>query len=375
MRKCMSQKINIHLVIGARPNFMKAAPIYHAFKGCDWANLEIVHTGQHVNPEMSEIFLSEFKLSRPKYSLGGGGGSHAEQTASIMTRYEKLCIEKRPDLAIVIGDVNSTLAATLAATKLNISVAHLEAGLRSGDQSMPEELNRRMVDSVANVFWTPSEDADSNLINEGVQKKQITRVGNVMIDTYCLMKERIAAEEILLSLSLPKLSYILVTMHRPINVDSEVNLTVLIDELVKVSKSIPVILPMHPRTRNSIEKFGLEHRLRSKNIKLLEPLGYIQFMNLVINSRAVITDSGGIQEETSYLGIPCFTARNTTERPITLRLGTNKLIALTDISEEIDKSNIFNLERVKTKIPLWDGLASHRILEDIKLRWLNSTLR
>ena len=368
------RKINIHLVIGARPNFMKAAPIYHAFKGVNWATLEMVNTGQHTSPEMSEIFLRDLMLPVPTYSLGSEGHSHAEQTSSVMTKYETLCVSKKPDLVIVIGDVNSTLAATLAAAKLNIPVAHLEAGLRSGDKSMPEEINRRMVDAVANILWTPSADADGNLINEGVKKNQITRVGNVMIDAYCLMENKIESEAFFSVLDLEKLNYILVTMHRPVNVDSKKNLESIVSELLEISKYIPIVFPMHPRTNKNLEIFGLLKSLKTKNIKILSPLGYIQFMSLVVNSMAVITDSGGVQEETSYLGIPCFTARNATERPITIIHGTNKLIAIEDMSDEIKKSNLILEKRINTKIPLWDGFASQRIMDDIKNRWLSSTL-
>ncbi len=361
----MPEKMRIHLVAGARPNFMKVGPLYHALVKTDWADPVLVHTGQHYSAEMSDVFLRDLCLPAPHFHLQASGTTHAEQTAAVLTAYEALCLRNRPDWVVVVGDINSTIAATLAAKKLNLPVAHLEAGLRSGDRTMPEEINRLLVDAVADLLWTPSEDADGNLLREGVAPERIVRVGNIMIDAYCLLRERIAEAGTVARLGLEPSSYAVITMHRPVNVDYRGNLSVVVDQLVELAASIPVVFPVHPRTRSRLESFDLMHRLRDAQVVLLEPLGYIEFMNLVSNCRLVVTDSGGIQEETSYLGVPCLTARDSTERPITLSLGSNRLIAISHIAEAAKSVMESAAARMNTTIPLWNGHAAQRIVESL----------
>ena len=361
----MPDKMRIHLVAGARPNFMKVGPLYHALAETDWAEPVLVHTGQHFSAEMSDVFLRDLGLPTPHFHLQASGTTHAEQTAAVLTAYESLCKLNRPDWVVVVGDINSTIAATLAAKKLNLPVAHLEAGLRSGDRTMPEEINRLLVDAVADLLWTPSEDADANLLREGVAPEQIVRVGNIMIDSYCMLQERIGHAGMLARLGLQPLFYVVVTMHRPINVDHRENLSVIVEQLISLSASIPVVFPLHPRTRSRLESFDLMNKLSNAGIRLLEPLGYIDFMNLVANCRIVVTDSGGIQEETSYLGVPCLTARESTERPITLSLGSNQLIAISRIDQAAKSVMEAVAARMKTTIPLWDGHTAERVVQSL----------
>ena len=364
----MADKLRVHLVAGARPNFMKVGPLFHALSKTDWAEPILVHTGQHYSAEMSDVFLRDLGLPAPHFHLQAAGTTHAEQTAAVLTTYEALCLRERPDWVVVVGDINSTIAATLAAKKLNLPVAHLEAGLRSGDRTMPEEINRLMVDAVADLLWTPSEDADANLLREGVAPERIDRVGNVMIDAYCMLKERIATAGTSDRLGLDPLSYVIVTMHRPVNVDNAENLAGIVDQLITLSKNIPVVFPIHPRTRGRLSAFNLLDRLEGANLHLVEPLGYIEFMNLVTNSRFVITDSGGIQEETTYLCIPCLTVRESTERPITIRLGSNQMISAATIAAESFSLLSHSADRKQYHIPLWDGLASDRIVLSLQRR-------
>lgn len=361
----MSDRMNIHLVAGARPNFMKIGPLYHALSKVSWADPILIHTGQHYSAEMSDVFLRDLQLPQPHFHLQAAGATHAEQTAAVLTAYEALCLKNRPDLVVVVGDINSTLAATIAAKKLNLPVAHLEAGLRSGDRTMPEEINRILVDSVADILWTPSADADANLIREGVAPDRIMRVGNVMIDAYCMLEHRIATAGTLERCGLQPLSYVVVTAHRPVNVDYKDSLSIIVDQLRELSKHVTVVFPVHPRTHARLKSFGLLAELQRGNILLLEPQGYIEFMNLVLNSRLVVTDSGGIQEETTYLGIPCLTARDSTERPVTVSQGSNRLIAPTQISQEALSVISAAQTRLKCTVPLWDGHASERIVESL----------
>jgi len=361
----MPDKMRIHLVAGARPNFMKVGPLYHALADTDWAEPVLVHTGQHFSAEMSDVFLRDLGLPKPHFHLMALGTTHAEQTAAVLTAYEALCLRNRPDWVVVVGDINSTIAATLAAKKLNLPVAHLEAGLRCGDRTMPEEINRLLVDAVADLLWTPSEDADVNLLREGVAPERIVRVGNIMIDAYCMLQEGISEAGTAARLGLQPLSYAVVTMHRPVNVDRRENLLVIVDQLIKLAESFSVVFPVHPRTRTRLESFDLMHKLSNAGIRLLEPLGYIEFMNLVANCRIVVTDSGGIQEETSYLGVPCLTARESTERPITLSLGSNQLIAISSIEQAAKSVMETVASRMNTTIPLWDGRTAERVVESL----------
>lgn len=359
-------KVEIHLIAAARPNFMKVAPIYHALVREDWCNTLIVHTGQHYDPEMSAVFFQDLGLPTPHLNLDTGSGTHAEQTAAVMVAYEKACFNKRPDWVIVVGDVNSTMACTLVAKKLCIKVAHLEAGLRSGDRTMPEEINRIVTDALADLLWTPSSDADENLRCEGASIKKIQRVGNIMIDSYEMLRSRIETEKTAESFGLPEGGYGLVTLHRPINVDDKKNLEDLVNMLALASNKLVLVFPVHPRTRQRLISFGLFDRLNSLDaIKLLEPLNYVRFMSLVRSSALMITDSGGVQEETTYLGIPCLTLRDTTERPITVTQGTNRLITLGNLEESI--TLVLNGKWPQSKCPeFWDGKTAGRVVESLK---------
>ena len=344
---------------------MKVGPLFHALAKTDWAEPLLVHTGQHYSADMSDVFLRDLGLPAPHFQLHALGTSHAQQTAAVLTAYEALCLENRPDWVVVVGDINSTIAATLAAKKLNLPVAHLEAGLRSGDRTMPEEINRLLVDSVADLLWTPSQDADANLLREGVAPERIVRVGNIMVDAYCLLQGRIAQAGMAARIGVQPMSYALVTMHRPINVDHQKNLSIVVEQLKKLATSIPVVFPVHPRTRSRLESFDLLRSLNNAGIKLLEPLGYIEFMSLVENCRIMVTDSGGIQEETSYLGVPCLTARESTERPITLSLGSNQLISISRIAQVAKSVIDTKSTRMITSIPLWDGGAAERVVKSL----------
>ena len=373
--------MKIHLIAAARPNFMKIAPLYHALKREVWADPVIVHTGQHYDLNMSDVFFTDLRLPAPHIHLNVGSGSHAEQTGNVMIAYEKVIFEKRPDLVIVVGDVNSTLACTLATIKINCSinsnnskkprntfrplVAHLEAGLRSFDRTMPEEINRIATDALADVLWTPSKDADANLIREGVAKEKIGFVGNIMIDTLEMMREAINNQNNFTDYGLSKGNYGVITFHRPSNVDHPKLLSELCDSLVSIANQIPLIFPVHPRTFKSLQDFNLLHILeKSHKIILCKPLNYLRFMNLVFNCRLVITDSGGIQEETTYLGIPCLTIRPNTERPITVSQGTNRLCSLGSLQK--NTREILSQERSEYQVPeLWDGKTARRVVEAI----------
>jgi UDP-N-acetylglucosamine 2-epimerase (non-hydrolysing) len=356
----------IHLICAARPNFMKIAPLYHALKKEDWAIPFIVHTGQHYDLNMSDVFFKDLGLPNPDLHLEVGSGTHAEQTGKVIIAYERALLEKRPDLVIVVGDVNSTMAATISASKLGIKVAHLEAGLRSFDRSMPEETNRLVTDVLADILWTPSPDADENLIKEGISKKKIHRVGNIMIDSLEMLRNKIDKQCIYDDFGLNKSGYGLVTLHRPSNVDNPKTLKKLCQILSRTADKIPLIFPIHPRTRKNIEINQLLPILnKSQGIFLPNPLSYIHFMNLVFNCRFIITDSGGIQEETTYLGIPCLTVRPNTERPITITQGTNQLCELRDIEDKAETILSGRVPQGK-KIEFWDGKTAKRIVDFLK---------
>ncbi len=358
----------IHLIAAARPNFMKIAPLYHELVKRDIFEPVIVHTGQHYDLNMSDIFFKDFGLPEPHIHLGVGSGTHAQQTGNVMVAYEKVLMERKPDLVVVVGDVNSTAAATLASVKLGVKTAHLEAGLRSFDRTMPEEINRIVTDSIADILWTPSPDGNENLIREGIAPERIERVGNIMIDSLEMLRSEIESLETFSQMGFKAGAYILVTLHRPANVDNIDNLKSLCSLLVKVSKNLPVIFPVHPRTAARIREYGLLPILEgSENLILKEPLGYKDFMNLVINSKLLLTDSGGVQEETTYLGIPCLTLRANTERPITITKGTNRLCKLEDIPDMI--KTILSGDFPKGSVPdLWDGKTAQRVAESIERR-------
>ena len=349
-------------VVGARPNFMKIAPLADEFSRVRGISHLLVHTGQHYDPEMSDVFFQDLSIPRPDVDLEVGSASHAAQTAQIMTRFEKVCVEQRPDLVIVVGDVNSTMAATLVAAKLGIGVAHVEAGLRSFDRRMPEEINRVVTDQLAEYLFTTSREADENLRREGVGGEKIHFVGNVMIDTLLAHKGKAEGLDSASRFGVDGESYALMTLHRPSNVDDRSTLEDILTAVQDISKSLPVIFPIHPRTSRRIREFELDPMVHG-NVKLTEPLGYLEFLNLMSGAQLVLTDSGGLQEETTILGIPCLTIRENTERPVTISEGTNELVG-TDPDRIREQAGKILAGNWKTpKVPeLWDGKAAQRIV-------------
>jgi len=347
---------------------MKVAPLYHALKASDWAEPVLVHTGQHYDHNMSDAILQDLNVPEPDHHLGIGSGSHAEQTGNVMIAYEKICQEHRPDWIVVVGDVNPTAACAMVGAKMWIPVVHLEAGLRSGDRRMPEEINRLVTDSIADVLWTPSADADENLAAEGVSADKIDLIGNIMIDSFVMLKEKIDASEARADLGLETGNYALVTLHRPSNVDTLEMLAPIVSELIKASGKLPVVFVAHPRTIKSLESFGLKEEFESAaGVTLLDPLPYIQFMNIVTGSKMVITDSGGLQEETTYLDIPCLTLRENTERPITITQGTNKLVTADNLVDNIASALSGDWPKGQCP-PLWDGKTAARAVECLRQR-------
>lgn len=361
-----SPKKLIHLVAAARPNFMKIAPLYHALAKESWAEPVIVHTGQHYDLNMSDAFFHDLGLPEPHLHLGVGSGTHAEQTGRVMMAYEKVLAEHSPELVVVVGDVNSTMAGALAAAKLGVRVAHLEAGLRSFDRTMPEEINRLVTDSLADILWTPSPDADENLMREGVSPKKICRVGNIMIDSLEMLRWRIERERTFDAFNLKPHTYGLVTLHRPSNVDNPEDLCKLMEALVAIATKLPLVFPVHPRTAKSLERCGLQSLVvGSQGLHLTPPLSYIPFMSLVFHCAVAITDSGGLQEETTYLGIPCLTLRPNTERPITIQQGTNSLCTVDALQARVD--TLLSNGNESSRIPeLWDGNTSARVIQSMK---------
>ena len=328
----------------------------------------IIHTGQHYDANMSDSFFDDLGLPAPDYNLEVGSGTHAEQTGRVMIAYEKIIMDASPDATIVVGDVNSTIACTLAAKKLCLTVAHLEAGLRSRDWEMPEEINRIVTDSISDILWTPSPDGDENLLSEGVAPERITRVGNVMMDSYELMRPRIEAETPRTEFGLDEKGYGIVTLHRPSNVDRRETLAPLIDALKQVAAKIPLLFPLHPRTRKNLETHGLlDGFLAAPGVHVSEPINYIRFMGLVRDAGLVITDSGGIQEETTYLDIPCITLRDNTERPITVTEGTNRLAKISDLASYVDEI-LAGTWPSGVRPDLWDGQTAGRIVLDLQRR-------
>ncbi len=353
-------------VVGARPNFMKIAPIMREMSR-DPESFEqiLVHTGQHYDEMMSNIFFKELDLPRPDLNLGVGSGSHSWQTAEVMLRFEPIVLEHKPDWVVVVGDVNSTLACTLVCSKIGVRVAHIEAGLRSFDRNMPEEINRLLTDQIADLLFTPSQDGDRNLLREGVAREKIHLVGNVMIDTLVHLMPKAKARWTSLKEELGLGRYLLVTLHRHFNVDDPDTLLEIMDALSDVSEEIPILFPIHPRTRQRIREFGLE--TDNKDLHLLDPFGYLDFLALQIHADLILTDSGGIQEETTYLGVPCLTARPNTERPITIKLGTNRLVDTTRKALVEAIRHKLTEERESRNIPpLWDGHAAERIVSLFK---------
>ena len=342
----------IHIICGARPNFIKASPLYRVLSQESSFTTKIIHTGQHYDDKLSGCFFRDLDLPSPHFTLNVGSGSHSYQTAHTMLAYDRVLEEERPDLVIVIGDVNATLACALTAKKQGIKVAHLEAGLRNGDLFMPEEINRVMTDAIADFHWTPSEEASHNLAKEGISPDKINYVGNILIDSYIQIKDKIEKCQTWKSL-LPQ-HYILCTLHRPVNVDSKETLSNILQILGRLQR--PMIFPAHPRTKKTLET--IENI--PKSLKVIEPLGYIDFICLLSKACYVISDSGGVQEETTYLNIPCFTLRENTERPITVTLGSNTLVTLDTLLDQVNRPKKGSIP------PLWDGKTALRILEFLK---------
>ncbi|MDD2798977.1 MAG: UDP-N-acetylglucosamine 2-epimerase (non-hydrolyzing) [Bacteroidales bacterium] len=360
--------MKITIIAGARPNFMKIAPIIHAIVSIDSItklSYRLVHTGQHYDQKMSDTFFSELNIPQPNANLGCGGGTQAEQTAAIMVAFEKELVANPTDLVIVVGDVTSTMACSIVAKKMNTKVAHVEAGIRSFDLSMPEEINRMVTDSLADYFFTTSEVANQNLRKAGVEEERIFFVGNVMIDTLLKNMSRFEKPSFFDDLNLSDKNYIIMTLHRPANVDEAGKLKTLIDEIVAHSNGLPIIFPIHPRTAKIFNELGIS----APTLHTVDPLGYLHFNYLVQHAKAVITDSGGITEETTVMGVPCLTLRDNTERPETITVGTNELIGTNPANIAPALGLLFSGNWKKGGIPeLWDGKAAERIVEVLKTK-------
>lgn len=351
-------------IVGARPNFMKIAPIHRLMRTSENFEPVLIHTGQHYDRAMSKIFFEDLELPEPDIYLGVGSGSHAQQTGDVMIKLEEVMIEQKPDMVLVVGDVNSTMAASLVASKLCIPIAHVEAGLRSFDRTMPEEINRIVTDSLADWLFVTEESGRVNLLKEGVPEEKIHFVGNVMIDSLLFYRKKAAQSKILNELKLNSAAYALLTLHRPSNVDDPSHFKKILKALEQIEKEIPIIFPIHPRARKMIDKFKFSENIESMNhLILTEPLGYLDFLHLMINATLVLTDSGGIQEETTVLGIPCLTMRENTERPVTIDVGTNVLVGM-DTEKIVDETfAILSAKKKNGSIPpLWDGHAASRIV-------------
>jgi UDP-N-acetylglucosamine 2-epimerase (non-hydrolysing) len=356
----------IDLIAGARPNFMKISPIIDAIKVAQKSGNDIdfrlVHTGQHYDQKMSGDFFEQLGIPTPDINLEAGGGTQAEQTAAIMVRYEQLLMQKKPDLTLVVGDVTSTMACAITAQKMHVKVAHVEAGIRSGDWTMPEEINRLVTDSITNYFFTTTEVANQTLRQSGVAEDRIFWVGNTMIDTLLKHKARFIQPEIWRTARLEAGKYIVMTLHRPANVDEESNLKYLIEEIIVHTHGLPLVFPVHPRTAKVLQGLGIN----APQLHLVEPMGYLEFNYLVQHAKAVITDSGGITEETTVMGVPCMTLRNSTERPETVDLGTNELLGIDPKAIGPAMEKLFSGNWKKGSIPpLWDGQTSARIVEKL----------
>lgn len=362
--------MRIILLVGARPNFMKIAPIIRAIDkhnsslGRKSFEPILVHTGQHYDYEMSRIFFEDLELPEPNIYLGVGSGTHAEQTAYVMIGLEKVLLKEMPELVMVVGDVNSTLAGAIAAVKTQVPVAHVEAGLRSYDRDMPEEINRLLTDTISDYLFTPSANADENLRKEGISDNKIFLVGNVMVDSLIYYRQKAEESQILSELELNQRGYALLTLHRPSNVDDRESLSRISEAIGEVSRRIPIVFPAHPRTRKNIEKFGLQNLFEGEHVHVTKPLGYLHFLKLMMNARFVMTDSGGIEPETTVLGIPCLTLLNTTAWTETVGLGTNILVGndIQKITTEAFK--ILDGREKRGSIPKpWDGKAAERIVD------------
>ncbi len=363
--------VKIIVVAGARPNFMKVSPLLKRiaeFNAGREANADrlaalLVHTGQHYDANMSEVFFRELGIPQPDINLGAGSGSHAVQTAHILTGFETVCETEKPDWVVVVGDVNSTMACTLVGAKMGIRVAHIEAGLRSYDRTMPEEINRLVTDALADMLLTPSADAGENLLREGAAPDKIKFVGNIMIDSLLDNLPQARSSGILARLKLEPSRFVYVTLHRPANVDERDNLAAIWTALKRLSRTIPVVCPVHPRTRKKLEDFGLPSR-SEEHFALLEPLGYQASLCLTENARVVLTDSGGLQEEATFFRTPCLTLRPNTERPVTVTIGSNRLTKIERLPADVDEA-LQGPERRGQIPPLWDGRTAERTLRHL----------
>jgi UDP-N-acetylglucosamine 2-epimerase (non-hydrolysing) len=371
MTDIMNGRLKMLVVAGARPNFMKVAPLlkaalaHNAQPGNEQRAIDclLVHTGQHYDEKMSDVFFRELGIPAPDVNLDVGSGSHAVQTANVMLKFEPVCKETKPDWVVVVGDVNSTVACTLVAAKLGIRVAHVEAGLRSFDRAMPEEINRLVTDALADLLLTPSSDADLNLLNEGIPKSRIRLVGNIMIDSLIANLEKARQSKILKTLELTPGKFAFVTLHRPSNVDSQASLTALMRQLRSLSTQLPIVFPMHPRTRKMLETFQIDSR-SDRAFQIIEPVGYHDSLCLAENARIVLTDSGGLQEETTYFQTPCLTLRPNTERPVTVTIGSNMLTGLENLEQDLSKV-LSGGARTGQIPPMWDGATAARCLKAI----------
>lgn len=356
----------IYLVAGARPNFMKIAPIVRALQAEKTLfSYQIIHTGQHYDREMSDVFFEELGIPQPDYHLECGGGSHAEQTAKIMVAFERICQQRKPDCVLVVGDVNSTLACSIVAKKLQIAVAHVEAGLRSGDMTMPEEINRLVTDSISDWFFCTEPAGVENLRREGKPENAVFHVGHVMVDNLLYQRRQLEKRggSDLPSTALKSQRYGVVTLHRPSNVDDPATLSQLLDALNRIAQDLPLVFPVHPRTRANLERLG---KKTSANLTLTGPMSYMDFLNLWKDAVFVLTDSGGLQEETTALGVPCLTLRNNTERPITIEEGTNTLVGTNADHVVAAAQRVMAGQGKAGKRPaLWDGRAAERIVEQL----------
>lgn len=351
-------------IVGARPNFMKIAPIHREMRNTPTIDPILVHTGQHYDEKMSKLFFDDLNLPEPDVYLGIGSGTHTQQTAKIMLAFEEVLEEYKPDLVLVVGDVNSTAACSLVASKMHIKIAHVEAGLRSFDRRMPEEINRMITDTLSDYLFVTEKSGMENLKNEGISDQKVFFCGNVMIDSLVYFLEKAKESPILSDLEINGDPYTLVTLHRPSNVDVKENLEKLMHVFEEISRHSKIVFPMHPRTRKMIDSFGLSSKAANiENLIITDPIGYLDFMQLMQNARLVLTDSGGIQEETTFLKIPCLTIRENTERPVTIEVGTNILLG-SDPDKIVAAANDIFAGRLKEgSIPeLWDGRAAERIV-------------
>jgi len=354
-------------VVGARPNFMKIAPLHHALKKTGKYQSIILHTGQHYDEKMSKVFFTDLGLPEPDIYLGIGSGSHAEQTAKVMIEFEKVLVKEKPEMVIVVGDVNSTLACSIVAAKLLVPVAHVEAGLRSGDRAMPEEINRIVTDSISDLLFVSEPSGMHNLVNEGVPGEKMIFVGNIMIDSLVAHVQKANQSEVLKAHGLDEKSYTLVTLHRPSNVDSKESLEKMLRIFAEIAHRSRIVFPIHPRTRKRLEDFGLMEKVSAiAKLQLIEPQGYIEFLKLMKEAALVLTDSGGIQEETTVLGVQCLTMRENTERPVTIEVGTNQLVGIEESEIKAKAMEVLNGNIKEGKVPeKWDGRTAERIVSTL----------